>query len=170
MDLTSFQKEYLEKLDNSSIQNRHKPLALSKCLEGLKKEWHTNKDVASLWEDWPKIAGDQLSSNCSPINFQHGILTIGVTHPHWIQALLFTRNQLLASLKSKGHKIKEIRIKQDYPQKKLPRYEEEVIWNEHPSRSDIHGKTSCPCCNNPAPRGEILLWGKCSLCRRVELK
>ena len=67
MDLTNLGNEHLAKLENSSINNKHKPLALSKCLEGLKQEWDKNKNVASLWQDWPKIAGKQLSSNCTPL-------------------------------------------------------------------------------------------------------
>ena len=146
-----------------------KPSSLSTCLNHLKKDWKKNKSIASLWKDWPKIAGSQLSSHCIPLTFNRGTLTIGANHPHWIQALIFNRNQLLAALKAEGHEIKNIRIKQYFPENKPLNKEEKDIWEKHPSRSDIHGKQPCPICNSPSPNGEISLWGKCGFCRREEL-
>ena len=160
---------YKTKGNNSLSQSSQKPSSLQKCLDHLKIQWNKNKNIASLWQDWPKIAGDQLASNCSPINFRHGIPTIGASHPQWIQALIFNRNQLLAALKEQGHEIKELRIKRHYPQEKQKKEAEKDIWNEHPSRADIHGKKTCSICHSPAPAGEISLWGKCGLCRRIEL-
>ncbi len=169
MDLSFSKNKYKGKLDCINNETKNNPSHLSDCLDHLKTEWHQNKSVASLWQDWPKIAGNKLASNCSPVNFQHGILTIAASHPQWIQALIFNRNQLLSALQAKGHEIKGLRIKQQYPQKQKIKESEKDIWNQHPSRSDIHGKQTCPICNSPSPGGEILLWNKCSLCRRIDL-
>ncbi len=143
--------------------------SLSNCIDKLKVEWLKNKSIAALWNDWPRIAGNKLASNCIPLNFQGGILTIGSNHPQWIQALIFNRNQLLAALRAEGHEIKDLRIQQYYPQKIEPKDNETFIWEKHPSRVDIYGKKKCPICNAPSPIGEISLWGKCGLCRRNDL-
>ena len=47
---------------------------------------------------------------------------------------------------------------------------EKEIWEKHPSRTDKNGIINCPFCKVPSPQGEITLWGKCSFCRRKELK
>ncbi len=146
-----------------------KPSSLSKCLDHLKVEWRKNKSIASLWQDWPTIAGKKLASSCTPLTFQKGILTIGVSHPQWTQALVFNRNQLIAALNAKGHKVKDLRIKQYHPPTKEQKEAEQNIWGNHPSRADIHGKQPCPICNKPSPAGEIALWQKCGLCRQKDL-
>ncbi|MDG2216199.1 MAG: DUF721 domain-containing protein, partial [Synechococcus sp. cluster2_bin.235] len=46
---------------------------------------------------------------------------------------------------------------------------EESVWARHPSRIDVHGMASCPCCDSPAPAGEMALWGHCGFCRRLKL-
>ena len=91
--------------------------SLSNCIESLRVEWLKEKSIAALWKDWPKVAGKQLSSNCVPLDFQGGVLTIGSNHPQWIQALIFNRNQLLAALRAQGHEIRDIRIQKHYPKK-----------------------------------------------------
>ncbi|WP_269622465.1 DUF721 domain-containing protein [Prochlorococcus marinus] len=146
-----------------------KPSSISSCLDHLQIEWRKNKSIASLWQDWPKIAGEQLSEHCFPLTFFRGILTIGVNHPQWIQALMFSRNKLLATLRAAGHDVKDLRIRQHYPNQKQLKDSEPTIWAKHPSRSDIHGKTDCPICHNPTPSGEISLWKKCSFCWRKDL-
>ena len=143
--------------------------SLSNCIEKLKVEWLKDKSIAALWKDWPRIAGKQLSANCIPLNFQGGVLTVGSNHPQWIQALIFNRNQLIAALQAEGHEIKDLRIQQHHPKKIEPKDNETSIWGKHPSRVDIYGKSKCPICNSPAPIGEISLWRKCGLCRRIEL-
>ncbi len=150
-------------------ESNKKPSSLSNCLSQLKTEWKQNKNVAALWQDWSKIAGDKLSPHCKPLTFQGGVLTVGAQHPQWRQALIFNRNQLIAALRAQGHIIKDLRIKQYYPQKTLLKKDEKVIWAKHPSRWDVHGKAICPICKAPSPAGEISLWDKCGLCRRKDL-
>ncbi|KGG16529.1 MULTISPECIES: DUF721 domain-containing protein [unclassified Prochlorococcus] len=151
---------------NSKVNDAY---TLSQCLNHLKVEWNKNKSITALWQDWPRIVGDKLASNCTLLTFQGGVLTIGAQHPQWRQALIFNRSQLLASLRAEGHKIKDLRIKQYYPKKHKFKQNEQDIWKAHPSRADIHGKSICPICKSPSPAGEISLWKKCCLCRRKEL-
>ena len=115
-------------------------------------------------------AGEQLALNCTPLNIQNKILTIGASHPQWRQALQYNRLELIESLKSYGYQIKEIRIRQHYPNDLVTRESEKEIWEKHPSRTDKTGITNCPFCKVPSPKGEVKLWGKCSFCRRKELR
>ena len=84
--------------------------ALSDCLDGLRQEWRRDGSLAALWQDWPRIAGAQLSPHCQPLSLQRGILTIGASHPQWRQALQYSRSQLLASLRAAGHTIQDLRV------------------------------------------------------------
>ena len=138
------------------------------CLEEIKSSWKGN--VGGLIQDWEKIVGEQLALNCTPLNIQNKILTIGASHPQWRQALQYTRLELIESLKSSGYQIKEIRIKQYYPTNLVKRESEQEIWEKHPSRTDKNGITNCPFCKVPSPKGEIKLWGRCSFCRRKDLR
>ena len=138
------------------------------CLEEIKSTWKGN--IGALIEDWRKIAGEQLSLNCTPLNIQNKVLTVGASHPQWRQALQYNRLELIESLKLSGYQIKEIRIRQHYPNALVVRESEREIWEKHPSRTDKNGTTNCPCCKVPSPKGEVQLWGKCSFCRRNELK
>ena len=108
--------------------------------------------------------------NCTPLNIQNKILTIGASHPQWRQALQYNRLELIESLKSYGYQIKEIRIRQHYPNDLVTKVNEKEIWEKHPSRTDKTGITNCPLCKVPSPKGEVKLWGKCSFCRRKELR
>ncbi len=125
--------------------------------------------VGGLIQDWKKITGKQLSSNCTPLSIHNKVLTVGASHPQWRQALLYNRIQLIESLKSYGYNIKEIRIQQYYPAALVKGEDEKEIWSKHPSRADIHGLSTCQTCKSPTPNGEINLWGKCCFCRRKEL-
>ena len=137
------------------------------CLEEIKSSWKGN--VGGLIQDWITIAGEQIAFNCTPLNIQNKVLTIGASHPQWRQALLYNRLELIESLKSHGYQIQEIRIRQHYPIDLIARETEKEIWENHPSRADTNGITCCPNCKVPSPKGEIKLWGKCSFCRRKEL-
>ncbi len=165
-DSKSKNKKGLRDAQERSILN---PSSLSNCLNHIKLDWKKNKAISALWHDWPRIAGAKLASNCTPLTYQGGVLTIGASHPQWIQAVMFNRNQLLAALNAEGHEIKELRIKQHYPAKTNKKEGEQKVWDQHPSRYDIHGKENCPTCKTPSPAGEIALWKKCSFCRREEL-
>tara|TARA_Y100001968_G_scaffold301705_1_gene314275 strand:- start:944 stop:1435 length:492 start_codon:yes stop_codon:yes gene_type:complete len=138
------------------------------CLEEIKSSWRGN--VGGLIQDWAEIAGEQLALNCTPLNIQNKVLTIGASHPQWRQALQYNRLELIKSLKIYGYKIKDIRIRQYYPADPITRKSEKEIWEKHPSRTDKNGIINCPFCKVPTPKGEVKLWGKCSFCRRKELE
>ena len=147
-----------------------KPSSLSKCLNKVKHKIQDKNALAEIWNEWTNLLGEPLSSNCQPISLYKGILFIGATHPQWLQALQYNKTQLLASLRASGKQIKEIRIQRHH--KSIIRKEtlnEKTIWDNHPSRIDIHGLQQCNCCGSPAPGGEIALWGECSFCRRINL-
>ncbi|ABX08359.1 DUF721 domain-containing protein [Prochlorococcus marinus] len=156
-----------EKLLKEGIPNT--PSSLIQCLEDVKQQLHKNQKIAALWQDWPKIAGKDLAEHCTPLTINRGVLIIGASHPQWIQALIFNRNQLLAALKAKGHQVKALKVQSHYPVKHESKEAEQLVWGKHPSRVDIHGVANCSFCNGPAPAGEISLWGKCGLCRRKDL-
>ena len=156
----------LEDLKHKSKAKREK--SIYACLEEIKSSWKGN--VGGLIQDWAEIAGEQLALNCTPLNIQNKVLTIGSSHPQWRQALQYHRLELIESLKSYGYQIKEIRIRQHYPNDLVTRKNEKDIWEKHPSRTDKNGIKNCPLCKVPSPNGEIKLWGKCSFCRRRELR
>ena len=143
--------------------------SLSTCLEEIKSDWLKNNHLALISKDWPRLVGEKLASNCTPLSLKKGILTIGASHPQWRQAVFYTRNEILESLISSGHKIKDIKIQQYHPQKRKILETQKEIWNNHPSRIDIHGLKDCEECKKPAPIGEINRWGKCGFCRRKNL-
>ncbi len=142
--------------------------SLSACLEEIKSSWKGN--VGGLIQDWEEVAGEQLALNCTPLNIQNKVLTIGASHPQWRQALQYNRLELIESLKQYGYQIKEIKIRQYYPNDLFIRESEIEIWENHPSRTDKNGTTNCPFCKVPTPNGEVNLWGKCSFCRRKDLR
>ena len=74
------------------------------CLEEIKSTWEGN--IGALIKDWRKIAGEQLSLNCTPLNIQNKVLTVGASHPQWRQALQYNRLELIESLKLSGYQIK----------------------------------------------------------------
>jgi len=154
--------------DSKHKTKARRELSIYKCLEEIKSSWEG--DVGGLIQDWGKIAGDQLASNCTPLNIHNKILTIGASHPQWRQALQYNRLELIESLKSHGYQIREIRIRQHYPINLVTRESEKEIWEKHPSRTDKNGIINCPFCKVPSPKGEVKLWGKCSFCRRKELR
>ena len=155
----------LENLKHKTTAKREQ--SIFACLEEIKSSW--KGDVGGLIQDWKEIAGEQLALNCTPLNIQNKVLTVGASHPQWRQALQYNRLELIESLKSYGYQIREIRIKQHYPTDLVPRKSEKEIWEKHPSRTHKNGFTSCPFCKVPSPKGEVKLWGKCSFCRRKEL-
>ncbi|WP_320674239.1 DciA family protein [Prochlorococcus sp. MIT 1341] len=150
--------------------NQEPASALGSCLEGLQKTWQKKGSLAGLLNDWKVIAGPQLSSNCSPVSLQRGVLIIGASHPQWRQALLYNRPQLLAALKAAGHKVRVLKIQQHHPREYKTTDSELKVWARHPSRIDVHGIAKCNLCGNPSSAGELEIWGKCCFCKQKELK
>ncbi len=146
-----------------------KNTSISKCLQEIKSSWKQKNKIAGLMQDWGKIAGTQLAANCIPISLLNKTLVIGASHPQWRQALLYNKLQLLKALNAEGYSIKEIRIQQYHSTKAITKTNEKIIWDNHPSRSDLQGVIKCSECGSPSPKGEIKLWGKCIFCRRKDL-
>ena len=67
------------------------------CLEEIKSSWKGN--IGGLIQEWVEIAGEHLALNCTPLNIQNKVLTIGASHPQWRQALQYNRLELIESLK-----------------------------------------------------------------------
>jgi hypothetical protein len=144
---------------------------LAACLAELRGQWQREGHLAALWQDWPRLAGDQLARHCRPLSLVGGVLTVGAAPGPWLQGLLYTRHQLLGALKGAGFPVREVRVRQHHGASLPPvagEWEAEV-WARHPSRTDVHGLADCPRCGRPAPAGEMALWGLCGFCRRVEL-
>ena len=142
---------------------------LRDCLDELRQQWRLNGGLASLWQDWPSIAGDQLAPHCRPLQMQRQVLTIGASHPQWRQALQYNKPQLLASLRAAGHTVRDLRIQQHHAAGVTSLESEHSIWARHPSRIDVHGVGECPACGRPAPKGELALWSVCGFCHRQTL-
>lgn len=141
------------------------------CLDNLQQDWQREGHLAALWQAWPRLVGAQLAAHCRPLMLQGGVLTVGAPPGPWLQGLLYTRHQLLGSLRGAGFSVREVRIQQHFVQP-LPVAGGEAeadVWARHPSRIDVHGLADCPSCQRPAPTGEMALWGTCSFCRRSEL-
>jgi len=144
---------------------------LGAVLAELRRHWQSDGHLAALWQAWPRIAGPQLAQHCRPLRLQGRRLTVGASHPQWLQALRFNRHQLLGALQGAGFAVQEIQIKQHHPVELPPpgSQQEAGSWAQHPSRVDVHGMTSCPCCRRPSPAGELQRWGHCSFCQRERM-
>ena len=144
---------------------------LASCLEQLQRQWQRHGHLAALWRAWPRLAGPQLAPHCQPLRLQAGRLTVGAQPGPWLQALQYSRHQLLGALRAAGFELREVRVEQCHPgaQPRAASLVEEEIWQRHPSRVDGHGMVPCPQCGCPAPGGEVQLWGHCSFCRRTAL-
>ena len=141
---------------------------LSRCLSQIERHWKQEGHLASLWLAWPRLAGPQLAPHCRPLSLRGGLLMVGAAPGPWIQALQYNRHQLLGSLRGAGFAVRELRVQQHNPQA-LPPPAAEVEaanWAAHPSRVDVHGMATCPCCARPAPAGELERWHRCSFCQR----
>ena len=143
-----------------------KPSSLSSCLTSLHEKWEVNREFAQLLRDWEKIVGKKLAPHCKALSLKNKILIIGASHPQWRQALQYNKNQLLATLNKSRLIVRNIFIRQYYPIKSEIKFDEKVIWSQHPSRVDIHGLGICKNCSRPAPQGELDLWSCCGFCYR----
>ena len=117
--------------------------------------------LAGLARDCWRPAGAALPA-LSP---RGNTLVVGASQPQWLQALRYSRHQLLAVLRSRGYAVGQLQFQQhDAAQASEPFSAElDRSWSEHPCR--ITGaSTDCPRCGAPSPSGEIERWGCCALC------
>ena len=145
---------------------------LGSVLAQLQRDWKGDGHLAALWQAWPRIAGPQLAQHCRPLRLQGKRLTVGASHPQWLQALRFNRHQLLGALRGAGFAVQDIQIQQHHGAPPPPPGTalESASWAEHPSRVDVHGMGTCPRCQRPSPRGEMRRWGHCSFCERQDFE
>jgi predicted nucleic acid-binding Zn ribbon protein len=145
--------------------------AVGPLLEELQRQWQSDGHLAALWQAWPRIAGPQLAQHCRPLRLQNGRLTVGASHPQWLQALRFSRHQLLAALRAAGFALHDLQIQQHQAAPLPPAASEleQASWRRHPCRVDVHGMGCCDRCLRPAPAGELQRWGHCSFCQRERM-
>jgi len=68
--------------------------------------------LIEIEKNWNKIVGYEIAKNARPIKLSYKVLTIGVTHPSWMQELGFLKNKILESLNTHLNKnsVKDIRF------------------------------------------------------------
>ena len=151
------------------IQNN--PVALNKCLEDFRKSWSDFDNLINLSNNWVKIVGKGLAKECQPLKIENNILTIVANHPQWRQALIYNKHNLKESILALGIKLKNIRIVQNYQdESKNDKFiDNQMIWDNHPSRMKNQQIVNCKICQRPSPLREIERWGKCTFCWRENI-
>tara|TARA_Y100000991_G_scaffold57371_1_gene42030 strand:- start:350 stop:832 length:483 start_codon:yes stop_codon:yes gene_type:complete len=150
------------------ILNKNYPSSIRNCLNDFKKSWEDLDKLSNLNENWGKLIGLELSKACKPLKIEQKTLTIAVNHPQWRQALIYNKHRLKESICRFGINLNDIKIIQNYEVKTLEEKEmnAKIVWENHPCRIKYNNMVSCKICNNPAPKGEISRWGKCTFCWR----
>jgi predicted nucleic acid-binding Zn ribbon protein len=145
--------------------------AMQQVMKQLQGQWGQEGHLAALWNAWPKIAGPQLAPHCQPLRLQAGRLTVGASHPQWLQALRFNKHQLLGALRGAGFSVSDLLFQQHHPTPLPPPGTEQELeaWAVHPSRVDVFGMGTCRSCGRPSPGGELQRWGHCSFCERLRM-
>ncbi len=141
---------------------------MQNCLNDFKKSWAEFDRLSNLNENWEKLIGLELSRSCKPLKIEQKTLTIAVNHPQWRQALIYNKHKLKEAIREFGIKLNEIKIIQHYEVKTLDKTDmnAKIVWENHPSRIKNDNMVNCKICNSPAPKGELLRWGKCTFCWR----
>ena len=95
-------------------------------------------------------------------------MTIVANHPQWRQALIYNKHKLKESIKKSGLNLKNIKVIQNYQDKEYLKKSSDtkLTWENHPSRFRNNEIEICKICKSPAPKGEIVRWGKCTFCWR----
>ena len=142
--------------------------SLGRCLEVLSDDWRRDGGLAGLWQAWPRIVGSPLADHCRPLRLQGGVLWVGADHPSWLQALRFSRHQLLGALRAAGHPVRDLKVEQREAARASPTAVDLTIsdWESHPSRPRQCSMVTCPACRCPAPPGELERWRRCAFCQR----
>ena len=127
--------------------------------------------MARLSQQWSRWAGPSLAEHSRPLSLHGRTLTVAVDEPHWLQAVQYSRHQLLGRLQAAGFAVRELRLQQRAPQPLggLDGRRQQQSWEQHPSRSRKGKKDVCQRCQTPAPQGELQRWGHCCFCQRESL-
>ncbi|MXX09766.1 MAG: DUF721 domain-containing protein [Synechococcus sp. SB0673_bin_10] len=147
---------------------RAAPQTLGHCLQTVRQHW--TRPMARLSRQWSRWAGATLAARCRPLSLHGRTLTVAVDQSHWLQAVQYSRHQLLGRLQAAGFAITELRLQQRSSQSPadLDQQQQQQSWDQHPSRGQM-GKDVCPRCNTPTPQGELQRWGHCCFCQRSSL-
>lgn len=144
------------------------PQALNHCMQTVQQQW--TGPIARLSRQWPRWVGPTLAVHCRPLSLHGHTLTVAVDQYHWLQAVQYSRHQLLGRLQAAGFAITELRLQQRAPQPLagLDQRQQQQNWDQHPSRGR-EGKEACHRCGAPTPQGELQRWGHCCFCQRESL-
>ena len=68
--------------------------------------------LIEIEKNWEKILGPAVSRNCRPLKISGKLLTIGVSHPSWMQELIFLKLKIIEhiNLHLNRKKISDIRF------------------------------------------------------------
>ena len=151
-----------------SPTRRAAPQTLDHCLQTVQQHW--TRPICRLSRQWSRWAGPTLAAHSRPLSLHGRTLTVAVAEPHWLQAVQYSRHQLLGRLQAAGFAITDLRLQQRPPQPLagLDQQQQQQNWDQHPSRGQ-RGKAICPRCNTPTPQGELQRWGHCCFCQRESL-
>ena len=144
------------------------PETLDHCLQTVQQQW--TRPLARLGRQWSRWAGPGLAAHSRPLNLHGRTLTVAVDELHWLQAVQYSRHQLLGRLQAAGFAITDLRLQQRAPQplSGLDGRQQQQNWEQHPSRGR-KGTTICHRCKIPTPQGELERWGHCCFCQRESL-
>jgi len=144
------------------------PETLNNCLIKFRKSWSDFDNFTNLSNNWIKVVGKELAKECKPLKIENNILTIVANHPQWRQALIYNKHKLKDSISKLGINLKNIRLVQNYQDESIndKSSNNQLIWENHPSRIKNQKIINCKICERPTPLREIERWGKCTFCWR----
>lgn len=147
---------------------RPAPQTLDRCLQTVQQQW--TRPMARLSRQWSRWAGPTLAEHSRPLSLHGRTLTVAVDEPHWLQAVQYSRHQLLGRLQAAGFAVTALRLQQRAPQPLagLDWRQQQQTWEQHPSRGRT-GTGICHRCNTLTPQGELQRWGHCCFCQRQSL-
>ena len=116
--------------------------------------WSANGRAKAAWRPSGRPGRDcwaQLAPHCRPLALRGNTLVVGASQPQWLQALRYSRHQLLAVLRSRGYAVGQLQFQQhDAAQASEPFSAElDRSWSEHPCR--ITGLDRLPPLRSPEP-------------------
>ena len=147
---------------------RPTPQTLGRCLETVQQRW--SGPMARLSQQWSRWAGPSLAEHSRPLSLRGRTLTVAVDDPHWLQAVQYSRHQLLGRLQAAGFAVTALTLQQRTPKPLagLDWRHQQQSWDHHPSRAQPE-MALCQRCSTPTPSGELQRWGHCCFCQRASL-
>ncbi len=171
---------------------------------GAAPVWDQQRSFQYLLQAWPILVGETVAAHSRPLGIQRQVLQVATSAAVWAQNLSFERQRLLTKLNQnvqlRSLNLKDIRFSTAQwhnsptdPARRLQSQEEQLRWQQHPSRlppapedsplllTDLrptHGFQRwaerqtrqnqalplCPRCQCPTPGGELKRWSQCAFC------